>query len=144
MVAQERSLLLRFPDYRQHKLFPESATEFFHVAFQQSGFVVAYEAKFGLDEDRRVQYLELVFGAEPLRMNRLGPQSVVPAVPTLKAATTAPPTTATRSPTASAPTATPLAVAQVSPSAPAVATASTSEPAEEGGGVGLGCSRCWC
>jgi hypothetical protein len=80
VIAQEQSLLLRFPDYRQHELFPETATEFFHVAFQDSEFVTAYEARFGLDEERRVEYLELVFGSESLRIDRFGPESFVPEV----------------------------------------------------------------
>ncbi|NIP37402.1 MAG: hypothetical protein GWN18_20770, partial [Thermoplasmata archaeon] len=45
VIPGERSLTLRFPDYRQHELFPESATEFFHVAFQESTFTIAYEAR---------------------------------------------------------------------------------------------------
>jgi hypothetical protein len=72
VVAGERSLLLRFPDYRQHELFPESATDFYHVAFQESTFVIAYEARFGLDEDRRVEYLELFSDEDTVRLDRLG------------------------------------------------------------------------
>lgn len=41
VVAQEQSLFLRFPDYRQHELFPASATDFFHVSFQGSDFLIA-------------------------------------------------------------------------------------------------------
>jgi len=89
VIAGEWSLLLRFPDYRQHELFPESATDFFHVAFQRSDYAIAYEARFSLDENQRVEHLELVFGPESILMNRLGPESIVPAVAAPKPAVTA-------------------------------------------------------
>jgi hypothetical protein len=142
VVAQERSLLLRFPDYRQHELFPESAAGFFHVAFQGSDFAVAYQATFGLDDERRVQHLELIFGAESIRLDRADAGAFVPEAPTPEPTPTPtvpaqpPPTaepaatatpTATRRPTASAepaatpaPTATPGTLALAAPSPTAV------------------------
>ena len=127
VIAQVRSLLLRFPDYRQHELFPESATDFFHIAFQGSGFAIAYEARFGLGEDRRVQYLELELGAESIRMERLGDKSFVPVVPTPEQMVTAVPT-ASPKPTLQR-TATPGPIALAAPSATAVeATPAATEP----------------
>jgi hypothetical protein len=111
VIAQEQSLFLRFPDYRQHELFPASATDFYHVSFQGSDFMIAYEARFGLDEDRRIEYLELVLGADSIRLDRLGPESLVPEV-----ATPAPTATTAASPT-SAPTATSTPTATCSPTA---------------------------
>ena len=130
VVAGEQSLLLRFPDYRQHELFPESATEFYHVAFQESTFTIAYEARFGLDEDRRIEYLELGPGADAVRMDRLGPESFVPEVATPEpTATDAPSPTATPAATATpthttTPTATPTTTATPVEPAPAPPTAS--------------------
>jgi hypothetical protein len=125
VIAQERALLLRFPDYRQHELLPESATDFFHVTFQESDFVVAYEARFGLDEERRVEYLEFVFGSESIRIDRLGPESVLPEAATPEPMATLEPTsTATAQPvdtpaptTLPAPTATPVELALAEPTA---------------------------
>jgi hypothetical protein len=158
VIAGERSLLLRFPDYRQYELFPASASDFFHAAFQDSDFAVAYEARFGLDEERRVAYLELVFGSEVIRMDRLGPGSFVPkvatphrpSVPMGEPTATASPTptaqpTATPSPTPTArptatpspthtPTATPVKLAQAAPTATVVrATATSTGPDEDAG-----------
>jgi len=139
VVAQEGSLVLRFPDYRQHELFPESATGFYHVAFQDSNFVIAYEARFGLDEEHRIEYLELDLGADSVRMDRLGRESFVLEVatpePTATAVPTATPThTSTPNPTTTSthnamPTSTP------EPTATAVGTAAS--PAEPGEGAGF-------
>jgi hypothetical protein len=164
VIAGERSLLLRFPDYRQYELFPASASDFFHVAFQDSDFAVAYEVRFGLDEDRRVEYLELVFGSEPVRMERLGPGSFVPEVPTPEPTATARPThtakptatltptptvrpTATLTPTSTAgptatlaptntpsPTATPVELALAAPTATVVRATATPAEPDEGDG----------
>ena len=92
VIAQAGSLLLRFPDYRQHELFPQSAIDFYYVAFLDTAFDIAYEARFGLDEDRQVEYLELLLGPEPIRMDRLGPASFVPQVATPEPTATAEPT----------------------------------------------------
>jgi hypothetical protein len=107
VVAQEGSLLLRFPDYRQHELFPASATEFYRVAFQDTGFAMAYEVRFGLGERRRVQYLELVFGSDTVRVGRAGPESFVPEIATPEPTATLEPTDTARPADTPEPTATP-------------------------------------
>ena len=124
VVPGERSLLLRFPDYRQHELFPESATEFFHVAFQESTFTITYQARFGLDEDRRVQYLEMFSDEDTVRLDRLGPDSIVPEVATPEPSVTATAAaTETPNPTStSGPTATPTLAPEPSATATAAAT----------------------
>jgi hypothetical protein len=127
VVAGEQSLLLRFPDYRQHELFPESATGFYHVAFQESNFVIAYEARFGLDEDGRIEYLELFPGADPVRLDRLGPESFVPEVVTLEPTATPTHTVTPASTSTATATAPPAATANPTPTA----TLATSGPAAE-------------
>ena len=134
VVAQKGSLVLRFPDYRQHELFPESATGFYHVAFQESAFVIAYEARFGLEEERRIEYLELFPGAGAVRLDRLGPESFVPEVATANPTTTATPAptdTATSNPTATAnPTATSGPAAGSAPTATLAPSATPATVAE--------------
>jgi hypothetical protein len=78
MTAQEQSLLLRFADYTQHELFPASDTDFFHVTFLEGEFTITYQASFGLDQERRVEYLELDLGYETVRLERLDPGASVP------------------------------------------------------------------
>ena len=122
VIPGERSLTLHFPDYRQHELYPASATEFFHVALQGSTFSIAYEARFGLDGDRRVEYLEMFTGDEAVRLDRLGPESFVPEVATAEPTATAePPTTATWTTT---PTPQPTTTATPTSSATVAATPS--------------------
>ena len=132
VIARQRSLLLRLPDYRQFELFPESGTEFFRVAFQGYQFGIAGRARFGLDEEGRVAYLELLIDPEPIRVARLGTQSIYADrlgtdsfVPQL----------ATPEPTARA-TATPTAGEQplAAPTAPVVETAAAPTGPEEGAG----------
>ena len=72
VIPQERSLVLRFPDYRQHELFPQSATEFYYIASVEGDFRIAYEARFGLDEERRVETLEGLKSAAGFMRTRLG------------------------------------------------------------------------
>ena len=144
VIPGERSLTLHFPDYRQHELFPESATEFFHVALQGSTFSIAYDARFGLDGDRRVEYLEMFTGDQAVRLDRLGSESFVPEVPTPVPTATATPTptatpestaTLTATPAATlAPSVTPkpvltVALTDIALAAPATPTAS---PIQEG------------
>jgi hypothetical protein len=155
VIAGEQSLLLRFPDYRQHELFPESATGFYHVAFQESTFVIAYNARFILNENRRIEYLELFSDADPVRLARVGAESFVPEVatgnPTITsspAAGAAPTDTPTATPTpTSSPTATPAPTATATASARPTATAAptstatpnptlTSDPAAGSGPTG--------
>jgi hypothetical protein len=66
-------LWLRLPDHRQYELCPAAADEFFHVAFRDSAFAVAYEVAFGRDRDGRVATLEVAAGGESARMARIEP-----------------------------------------------------------------------
>ena len=95
-------------------------TEFFRVSFQGYEFGISDKARFGLDEERRVTYLELLFGGESVRVARLGPESFVPEV-----ATPEPTATATQTPTAP-PLPTPTATAKP-----------TAAPAETDKGAGF-------
>lgn len=133
--AGEQSLVLHFADYRRYELFPSSVTDFFWVGFLGSEFAVGYEAGFVLDEDRRIEYLEMHYGAGPVRLERLGPDSVLPELPTATPTATAtkPPPTAPPSPTPP-PTATPLPTATSSPTTPPTDTpALTGVPAQATG-----------
>ncbi len=125
VIAQAGSLLLRFPDYHQHELFPQSATDFYYVAFLDGGFDIAYEARFGLDEDRQVEYLELALGPEPIRMDRLGPESFVPQVATPEPAATAEPTLTVNPTNTSAATKASAATDTPAPTNTSTATATT-------------------
>jgi hypothetical protein len=128
VIAQEGSLLVRGPDSREFELFPESPTEFFDVAFRGSEFGIVGKARFDLDEEGRVEYLEVSAGSESMRLERLGPESFMPEV-----ATPEPTGMATQMPTATAkPTAGELALA--TPTVPVVGTGATPTEADEGGG----------
>jgi peptide/nickel transport system permease protein len=135
VIAQERSLLLRFPDYRQHELFPQSPTDFYYVAFLEDDFVIAYEARFRLDEDRRVEALELMLGSEPLRLDRLGPESFVPQVATPQPTATAEPTHTVRPTKTSTATDTPAVTPTSTPTHTPAATATPATAATTGQGV---------
>ena len=121
VIPGERSLTLHFPDYRQHELHPASATEFFHVALQGSTFSIAYEARFGLDGDRRVEYLEMFTGDEAVRLDRLGPESFVPEVATAEPTATATPALTETPESTAMPTATATAVPTTTPAPTATA-----------------------
>jgi hypothetical protein len=130
VIAEEGALLLRPPDSREFELFPESATAFYHVGFDGAGFVIDYEARFGLDAERRVQSLEVSAGSESMRLERLGPASLVPAVSTPE-----PMVTASQMPTSTAavkPTVGELALA--APTVPIVETAASPGEPDEGAG----------
>jgi hypothetical protein len=156
VIAQKQSLLLRFPDYRQHELFPASDTEFFHIAFREGDFALTYQASFGLDEERRVEHIELDLGSETVRLERLDPGQPVQAVtpepaptdtPTPTLSPTPKPTdtpTSTPSPTpkptdtptltpAPTLTSTPTPTPTPSPTAAVEETATQAEPDEDAG-----------
>lgn len=129
VIAREQSLWLRFPDYRQHELFPESDSDFFHIAFQGADFDVAYEVKFSLDEDGQAATMELVFGADSIRSERLDPNLSVVEISTPEATTTPEPTpTLKPTPTRALE---PTATDQVAPTlAPTSTPRPTTTPAE--------------
>jgi hypothetical protein len=132
VIVQGPSILLRYPDFHQHELFPESATSFYYVAFLGADFALAYEARFGLDEDGRVLYLELLVGDESIRADRLGPESFVPQAPTQgPVATTTPSVTPEPAPTAGpAATPTPSATPASTPTSGPAATPTPSATPE--------------
>jgi cell division septation protein DedD len=136
VLARERSLLLRFPDYRQHELFPASDTDFYYVAFLGSDFTVAYEATFHLADDRRVESLELMLGAEPPRAERLGPGSYVPAVATSQPIDSPEPT-ATPQPTVMTESSATRAPRATNTPTPAPERSPTSTPTEAEKGAGF-------
>jgi hypothetical protein len=107
VIAQDYSLLLRFPDYHQHELFPASATEFYYVAFLGGEFAIAYDVRFGLDEDNQIRYIELTLGDNVFRGDRLGPKTVLPLASTPESTATSLPTATPEPTVTSFPTATP-------------------------------------
>jgi hypothetical protein len=116
VVEHGASLMLVFPDAHRYELFPRSETRFFAVVWNGSDFEVRFDANFGLDAGGRILYLELVYGGDNVRLDRLGAESHVPYVPTAIP-------TATRRPTATlTPTATPRPTATAEPTAAAEPT----------------------
>jgi len=116
MVAHGTSLMMVFPDWHRYELFPQGETSFFAVTWGETDYEVRFDANFAIDADGRVRSLELVYGGNNVRVNRLGPESYVPYMPT-------PVPTATPRPTATpSPTATPRPTATAEPTATAVPT----------------------
>jgi hypothetical protein len=130
VIAEEGALLLRLPDYGQHELFPASETAFYHVGFDGTGFAIDYEARFGLDEERRVQYLEVSAGATSMWLDRLGPASFVPTMGTPEPVATVTPLPAAIA--TAKPTTGELALA--APTVPIVETAASPTEPDEGAG----------
>lgn len=116
IISQDQSLFLRFPDYHQHELFPASRTDFYYIAFLESGFTIAYEVHFSLDEEGRILYLDLLLGGETFRSHRLGSESFIAPAPTSRPSATSAPTK-TPMPTATIEKTVPLAIVK-----PATAT----------------------
>jgi hypothetical protein len=126
VIAQDHSLLLRFPDYHQHELFPASPTVFYYVAFLESDYTIAYDVRFELDNEGKILYLELLMGDQAYRGNHLGLDAFVPLTLTpkpeissteTKRPITATPTSIPDSPTPAAlpDTATPTVLASAAP-----------------------------
>jgi len=67
IIAGEQSLFLRFPECRQFELHPLSSTEFGYVGFARSEYAVMLNVRFGLDDNGRAEYLELVMGDQVFR-----------------------------------------------------------------------------
>ncbi|HEY43759.1 MAG TPA: DUF3471 domain-containing protein [Anaerolineae bacterium] len=72
VTASDDSLLLRFPDYRQYEIFPESETRFFHIAFSGQDFDYLFDARFELNKKRQVQSLVLELGSSEVQLVRIG------------------------------------------------------------------------
>jgi len=70
VVAGDRSIILRFPSFRQFELHPISATDFAYVGFARSQFAVMMTVRFGFGVDGETEYLELVIGEEVTRSAR--------------------------------------------------------------------------
>jgi hypothetical protein len=66
VIAGDRPLWLHLPDHRRHELLPGAADTFFHVAFRDSQFAVAYEVAFACDGEGRVATLEASSGSSAM------------------------------------------------------------------------------